>query len=94
MAISYRGGVTSPIMLGNDATTQTLFSIENGIASRVNILIRALDVDLDNIAALTAVMPLLKTSRGVSISGGVTAGGRRCSGCAHGSFNCYPLRKA
>lgn len=72
MAISYRGGVTSPIMLGNNATTQTLFSIENGIASRVNILVRALDVDLDNIAALTAVMPLLKTSRGVSISGGVT----------------------
>jgi hypothetical protein len=59
-------------MLGNDATTQTLFAIENGIASRVNVMVRALDLNLDAIAALTAVMPLLKTSRGVSISGGAT----------------------
>lgn len=72
MAISFRGGVTSPIMLGNDATTQTLFAVENGIASRVNVLIRELDVDKDGIVALTAVMPLVKTSRGINISGGVT----------------------
>lgn len=72
MAISYRGGITSPIILGNDATTQTLFTVENGIASRVNVLIRELDLDLDAIVAMTAVMPLVKTSRGVSISGGIT----------------------
>ena len=72
MAISFRGGVTSPVIMGNDATVQTLFCAENGIASRVNILIRELDLDLDNIAALAAVMPLIKTSRGVNISGGIT----------------------
>lgn len=72
MAITFRGGVTSPVIMGNDATTQTLFCVENGIASRVNILVRELDLDLDNIAALAAVMPLIKTSRGISISGGIT----------------------
>lgn len=72
MAISFRGGVTSPLMLGNNGTTQTLFTVENGIASRVNVLVRELDVDLDNIVALTAVMPLIKTSRGLNISGGIT----------------------
>ncbi len=72
MAITFVGGVGSPLMSGNDATTQTLFSIENGIASRVNILIRSLHIAQDGIAALTAVMPLLKTSRGINISGGIT----------------------
>jgi hypothetical protein len=72
MAITFRGGVSSPVMLGNDATVQTLFCIENGIASRVNVLVRDLDVDLDEIAGLTVVMPLIKTSRGISISGGIT----------------------
>lgn len=59
-------------MLGNDATTQNLFSVENGIASRVNIIIRALHVSLDATVALTAVMPLVRTSRAISISGGIT----------------------
>lgn len=72
MAISFRGGANSPIVLGNNGTTQTLFSIENGIASRVNVLIRELHVAQDAIVALTAVMPLLKTSRGINISGGIT----------------------
>lgn len=71
MAITYRGGVISPLMLGNDALVQTLFCVENGIASRVNVLIRDLDVGLDNIGALTGVMPLLRTSRGINISGGI-----------------------
>lgn len=72
MAITFVGGVSSPLISGNDATTQTLFSIENGVASRVNILIRDLRIAQDGIAALTAVMPLLKTSRGINISGGIT----------------------
>lgn len=72
MAITYRGGITSPAMMGNDATVQTLFCIENGIASRVNVLVRELDLDLDNIVALTANMPMIKTSRGINISGGIT----------------------
>lgn len=72
MAISFRGGVSSPVMLGNDAAAQTLFCVENGIASRVNVLIRDIDIDIDTIAVLAAVMPLLKTSRGINISGGIT----------------------
>jgi hypothetical protein len=71
MAISFRGGVTAPVVVGNDATTQTLFCVENGIASRVNVLIRELHTDLDPIGAVTAVMPLVKTSRGTGISGGI-----------------------
>lgn len=72
MAITFVGGVGSPLMLGKDATTQTLFSIENGAESRVNILIRHLHVAQDAIAVLTAVMPLVKTSRGINVSGGIT----------------------
>jgi hypothetical protein len=72
MAISFTGGASGPITLGNDATTQTLFAVENGIASRVNVIIRDLHVSLDPLTALTAVMPLVKTSRGINISGGIT----------------------
>jgi hypothetical protein len=72
MAITFTGGAGGPITLGNDATTQTLFSVENGIASRVNIIIRDLHVSLDPLTALTAVMPLVKSSRGINISGGIT----------------------
>lgn len=72
MAITFVGGCGGPLMSGNDATTQTLFSVENGIASRVNILIRSLHIAQDGIAALAAVMPLIKTSRGINISGGIT----------------------
>jgi hypothetical protein len=71
MAITYRGGVCGPYILGNDATVQTLFAVENGIASRVNVLIREIDVDLDNIVALTAVKPLVRTCRATAISGGI-----------------------
>ena len=72
MAISFTGGVSSPIVLGNDAVAQTLFSIENGVASRVNMIIRDLHVAEDTTVALASVMPLVKTSRGINISGGIT----------------------
>jgi len=72
VAVSFTGGASGPVILGNDATTQTLFSVENGIASRVNIIIRDLHVSLDTTVALTAVMPLVRTSRAISISGGIT----------------------
>ena len=72
MAISFRGGVASPVIFGNDSTTQTLFSIENGVASRVNVLLRDLSVSLDTLVALTAVMPLFKTRRATGLSGGIT----------------------
>lgn len=72
MPVTFRGGVVSPLILGNDATVQTLFCIQNGIASRVNLMIHKLDLDLDTIGALTSVMPMIRTSRGINISGGVT----------------------
>lgn len=72
MAITFRGGAATPLILGNDATTQTVFTLENGIASRVNVLVRDLHVSQDALVALTAVMPLFKTSRGINISGGIT----------------------
>lgn len=57
---------------GNDATTQNLFTIENGISSRVDVYLRELDIETDSIAVLTALMPLIKVSRATSISGGIT----------------------
>lgn len=72
MAITFTGGVSSPIILGNDAATQTLFCVQNGIASRVNMIIRDLHVAEDALVALASVMPLIKTSRGINISGGIT----------------------
>lgn len=72
MAISFRGGVNTPIIFGNNETTQTLFTLENGAESRVNVLVRDLHMSQDALVALTAVMPLLITSRGLNISGGIT----------------------
>lgn len=72
MAITFTGGAASPVMFGNDQTTQNVFAIENGIASRVNVIVRQLDFDLDYLAASAADMPLVKTSRATAISGGIT----------------------
>lgn len=72
MAISFTGYASSPLIQGNDATTQTLFCVENGIASRVNVIIRSLHVSQDAIVALAAVMPLVRTSRATGCSGGIT----------------------
>lgn len=70
MAFTFRGAVPAPIALGNNATTQNLFAITNKLGSRVNVYVRRLNVQVDPIAALTSVMPQVKTSRGTSISGG------------------------
>lgn len=72
MAISFSGGVSSPLVFGNDNTTQTLFALENGVESRVNVLVRDLHMSQDALVALTAVMPLFKTCRATAISGGIT----------------------
>lgn len=71
MAITFTGGVQVPIVLGNGAVTQHLFAIENGVASRVNVYVRRLVIQNDPVAALTSVMPQVKVSRGVGISGGI-----------------------
>ena len=71
MAITFRGGVQVPSAIGNDALVQHVFSLENGIGSRVDVNVRRLTVQNDPLAALVTVMPLVKVSRGVNISGGV-----------------------
>lgn len=71
MAVTFNGGVRFPIILGNDSTTQHLFSLENAIGSRVDVYPQRLVVQNDTVAALTSVMPQVKISRGTSISGGV-----------------------
>lgn len=71
MAVSFLGGVQVPIALGNDATTQNLFTLENGIGSRVDVNVRRLVVQNDTLAALTSVMPQVKAARATSISGGI-----------------------
>lgn len=59
--------------LGAAATTQTIFSLENTAGSAVTVKLRRLLVQMDATAALTAVMPLIKTSRPTAIpSGGTT----------------------
>jgi hypothetical protein len=71
MAVTFRGGVQVPSIIGNDAVTQHLFSLENQIGSRVNVNVRRLSVQNDPLAVLTSVMPQVKASRGVNISGGI-----------------------
>lgn len=71
MAITFTGGAQFPTVFGNDAVTQHLFSIENQIGSRVDVNVRRLVVQNDPLTALTAVMPQVKVSRGVNISGGI-----------------------
>lgn len=70
MAFTFRGAVPAPAALGNGATTQNLFAITNKLGSRVNVYVRRLNVEVDPIAALTSVMPQVKTSRATAISGG------------------------
>lgn len=72
MAVTFRGGIQAPTVFGNNATTQHLFSLENGIGSRVNINVRRLSIQNDPVAVLTTVLPQVKVSRGIGISGGVT----------------------
>lgn len=71
MAITFRGGVQVPSAIGNNALVQHVFSLENGIGSRVDVNVRRLTVQNDPLAALATVMPQVKVSRGVGISGGV-----------------------
>ena len=60
-----------PTMFGNDAVTQHIFALENQIGSRVDVNVRRLVVQNDPQTALTSVMPQVKVSRGVNISGGI-----------------------
>lgn len=58
--------------IGNAATTQNLFTIEN-IDSTKLVYVRRILVQMDATAVLTAVMPLIKTSRATGVpTGGTT----------------------
>jgi hypothetical protein len=70
MAISYRGTARSHVITGNDATIQNLFSIENGVQSRVKVYVRAINVSADDIVALAVVTPVFRVFRATAISGG------------------------
>jgi len=70
MAVSFRGTAQSLAIYGNDATSQNLFVVENGIASRVNVIVRRLTFGCDALAVLTSVMNLVKTCRATAVSGG------------------------
>jgi hypothetical protein len=56
-------------ILGNAATTQNLFTILNTGATRV-VTVRRLVMQMDATAALTAVMPLVKTCRVAAATAG------------------------
>ena len=71
MAVSFRGTASTLNIFGNDATTQNLFVVENGIASRVNVIIRSLEFSADSLVALTSVQNVLKTCRATGVSGGL-----------------------
>ena len=71
MAVSFFGGVQVPVVLGNDATTQNIFTLENSMGSRVDVNVRRLSVQNDTTAALTSVQPQVKIARASAISGGV-----------------------
>ena len=71
MAVTFHGGVQVPTVIGNDAVTQHLFVLENQIGSRVDVNVQRLSVQNCPLAALTSVMPQVKVSRGVNISGGI-----------------------
>ncbi len=70
MAFSFHGSVPGVIALGNDATTQNIYTLTNKVGSRVNVLIRRATVQKDNVAVLTSVMPIVRCSRATAVSGG------------------------
>ncbi len=72
MAVVFRGTAESLGIVGNDATTQNLFVIENGFKSRVNVIIRRLTFGCDSLVALATVQNMVRLCRCSAVSGGVT----------------------
>lgn len=70
MAVTYRGTAQSLTIFANDATAQNLFVIENGIASRVNVIVRRLTFGSNPTAVLTSVMNVIRTCRATAVIGG------------------------
>jgi hypothetical protein len=72
MAVVFHGTAESLSIVGNDATTQNLFVIENGFKSRVNVIVRRLTFGCDSLVVLTTMMNMVRISRCTAVSGGVT----------------------
>jgi len=70
MAVTYIGTAKTKIIYGNDSTSQYLFSVENGVQSKVDVHVKRLYVQMNCLSVLTTVMPLIKTYRATSITGG------------------------
>jgi len=70
VAVTFIGSARSIVTFGNNSTAQNLFVIQNGLESRVAVNVRRLALQLDNLAVLTAVMPVFRTSRATAIRGG------------------------
>ena len=73
MAITYIGSVATNYISGSATTQQNLFTLENsGSTSSVIVRIKRLVVQMDATAVLTVAMPLVRTSRTVSLPTGGT----------------------
>jgi len=73
---SFKGTAASFRTLGNTASPQNLFSIENGAGSEVLVGLRRLTVQMDSTAALIAVASQFKPSRPTSLPTGGTVLGK------------------
>lgn len=80
MAVSFRGTAQSLTIFGNDAVSQNLFVVENGIASRVNVIVRRLTFGFDATAALASVQNVIKACRATAVSGGFIVDKAKFSG--------------
>lgn len=73
MATTYKGEAASFRTLGNAASPQNLFSIENAAGSTVIIALRRLSIQMDQTVVLAAVATQFKTSRPAALpTGGTT----------------------
>jgi len=61
MSITFRGTASSQVACGNNLVSQSIFLIENGVLSRVNVIIKRLSIQNDSVVALTAVASQVKS---------------------------------
>ena len=70
MAVTYLGTMETKPIYGNDSTSQYLFSVENGIQSKVDIHLKRMYVQMSCLSTLGTVKLSLKSYRATSITGG------------------------
>lgn len=58
--------------IGSAASPQNIFVLQNPALSTVNVAVRGLNVTSDSTAVLTSVTPMVRISRGTTISGGTS----------------------